>query len=209
MTYGEVKKEALKLLDKYSVAGDIVSPSYNNQADYLARIPGLVNDALTYICTAVKRIPAEAMIIRDDCDELGGMYQYSFPSDFWQIQSGGMLVVKNGEVSRFTGYIQIGNKKILFPKTLEGSLLFEYYRYPDQVDLTAPEDDYYLDCGLDIQTAIPYYVAAHLALQEDAFQYSTLYNEFETRLSRLTEGVRTESRSADDVYTEPWGDFYG
>ena len=55
MTDGEVKNEALKLLDKYSGTED---------TDCLARIPGLVNDALLYLATGAKRLPAQ---VPNDC----------------------------------------------------------------------------------------------------------------------------------------------
>ena len=57
MNYGQVRDQVLKLLNQYSVAGDKVDGSYNNQADYLLRIPELVNDAMTEIATTARKIP--------------------------------------------------------------------------------------------------------------------------------------------------------
>ena len=57
MTYEQVKNQTLKLLNQYSVAGNKVEGSYNNQADYLKRIPELVNDAMVEIATTARKIP--------------------------------------------------------------------------------------------------------------------------------------------------------
>ena len=45
MTYGQVRDHVLMLLNQYTIAGSAVEPSYNNQQDYLARIPALVSTA--------------------------------------------------------------------------------------------------------------------------------------------------------------------
>ena len=49
MTYGQVKSYILQLLNQETIAGGTVADNYNCQADYLLRIPHLVNDAMTEI----------------------------------------------------------------------------------------------------------------------------------------------------------------
>ena len=39
MTFEQVQNQVLKLLNQYSVAGALVAPAYNNQQDYLNRVP--------------------------------------------------------------------------------------------------------------------------------------------------------------------------
>ena len=51
MTYGELKQRVLELIFSYSVAGSEIPATYNNQADYLAMIPGLVNNGQRPILT--------------------------------------------------------------------------------------------------------------------------------------------------------------
>ena len=46
MTYGQMRDRVLMLLNQYSIAGGKIRVTYNNQADYLARVPGAVNEAL-------------------------------------------------------------------------------------------------------------------------------------------------------------------
>ena len=49
MTYGELKNYVLQLLNQYSTAGTLTPPTYNNQADYLARLPmSLVSARIDY-----------------------------------------------------------------------------------------------------------------------------------------------------------------
>ena len=43
MTYGQMRDRVLMLLNQYSIAGGKIRVTYNNQADYLARVPGAVN----------------------------------------------------------------------------------------------------------------------------------------------------------------------
>ena len=49
MTYGELKNRVLQYIFSYSIAGDEIQLSYNNQEDYVKQIPGLLNSAQTYI----------------------------------------------------------------------------------------------------------------------------------------------------------------
>ena len=57
MLYSEIKREVLGHIDQYSMAGTPVAASYNNQADYLSRIPVLINEGLVNIRTLVKPDP--------------------------------------------------------------------------------------------------------------------------------------------------------
>ena len=52
----------MQLAFSYSLAGTLIPDSYNNQADYLAMIPGLINTAATEIATFHKRIPATKLL---------------------------------------------------------------------------------------------------------------------------------------------------
>ena len=44
MKYGDIKREVLSHINQYTMAGSEVAPSYNNQADYLNRIPVFFNE---------------------------------------------------------------------------------------------------------------------------------------------------------------------
>lgn len=62
MTYSEIKRNVLELIDRYSVAGEPVSLAYNNQSDYIQRIPNLINGALTQI-----HLRAHPVAMKNDC----------------------------------------------------------------------------------------------------------------------------------------------
>ena len=66
-----------------------------------------------------------------------------------------------------------------------------------------------IDNTVETQIAIPYYVAAHIVMQDDSFKYASLYNEFENKLSRLRESVKAEfDRVSDDYGIEVSGGAY-
>ena len=61
MTYGEIKRFVLELIDRSTMAGETVSPAYNGQSDYIRRIPNLINAALSQIAPneSPDRLPAD------------------------------------------------------------------------------------------------------------------------------------------------------
>ena len=69
VTYGELKRRVLELIFSYSIAGSVIPETYNNQADYIAMIPGLVNNGQMDIATSTKRIPAMAYLADLDYEE--------------------------------------------------------------------------------------------------------------------------------------------
>ena len=51
MTYQWARDFTLQLINQYSVAGVKIPETYNAQADYLKRIPKLLDDAQVYAAT--------------------------------------------------------------------------------------------------------------------------------------------------------------
>ena len=197
MTYGEMKDLVLQLLNRYSVAGEQVQLQYNGQADAVARIPALTRDALYYITTTARRLRTVAELAEPEI--LGGMLAYDLPDDCYQMAAGLVQVLPDGTVRRNHDYRQAGGRRVLLPKSAEGKLLVEYFRYP-AVPAGVPEDDDFLDCPPEAQTAVAYYVAAHLSMEDDRYLHGALYNEFEMKLARLQEGPMVECGRTEDVY---------
>ena len=110
MTYGELKMRVLELIFSYSVAGSPIPATYNNQADYIAMIPGLVNNGQTDIATSVKRIPAMAFLIDLEQEEVGNRVLYKLPSDCWLPFTGGLLFPESRSYERYFGYRFIGGR---------------------------------------------------------------------------------------------------
>lgn len=208
MTFGQLKKRVMQLVFSDTIAGAEIPATYNNQADYLAMIPGLANDAMMYIATTVKKIPAFIELKNLHREDKGTHYLYHLPSSLWRLHNGGLIwqrpaVDSRYAYDRFHGYRLFGNNRLMVPKNVPNldDLIVEYYRYPYTLEEDA-EDDTELDNTPETHEALPYYIAAQLVLYDDPFRYSALWNAFETRLGRITEPVTTEYSSVDDAY---WG----
>lgn len=198
MLYSEIKRETLGHINRYSVAGTPVAASYNNQADYLNRIPTLINEALVNIRTLVKPEPVVLPLV--DGEDYAGMVRYELPEDFWHLRTGGVTIVEGDRFERTNQYRLQGKKSILVPRDLADKVTVEYFRYPDQLPLS-PADDYELSEDLEVIQTATYYAAANLVMREDEFAYATLYNDYESRLGRITTGVTAEVAPVEDVYS--------
>lgn len=197
MTYGEVKDLALQLLNRYSVAGEPVALSYNDQADQVARIPGLVRDALYYLATTTCRLRTVGQLTVSQ--RLGDRLCLELPDDCYQLAGGLLQVEKTGGVRRCRDYRVLGGRQVLVPGDKSGPWLAEYFRYP-AVPADTPSDDEVLDCPPEAQSAVACYVAAHLAMEDDQYLHGALHNEFERKLARLQEGAFLECGLTEDAY---------
>lgn len=200
MNYGWARDFTLELINQYSVAGAKVPETYNNQADYLARIPKLIDDAQHYVATTSGKIREMVGLEELPRTERGGWYIYELPANCWQICSGGLVRFDGPRLQRYHQYRQIGNHQLAIPKTLDGTISVEYYRYPAKLG-TDPVDTTPLDNTEEAQRALPYYAAAHLVMQDNSFAYASLYNEFEAKLARLDEVLQGEPTVVEDVYS--------
>lgn len=209
MNYKWARDYVLQLIDQYSVAGNVTPETYNNQADYLARIPKLLNDAQVYVATTVGKIRAVENLENLSCDDNGKWLVYTMPGDFWQLCSGGLIRYdEDNELERCNLYHAIGANQIAVSKTVSGNMSVEYYRLPRPLS-EKPEDDELLDNTVPAQMTLPYYVAAHLVMYDNAYAYQALYNEFETRLARLAESPTIICGTVADTYgaAEDWGGY--
>ena len=198
MTYGRVRDESLKLINSYSSAGTIIPASYNNQADYLKMIPGLVYSAEMEIATTVRKIPETIILSELKTETLGDKTIYVLPDDCFDIFNGGLIDMSGPRMRRFSFYRRVGNKLIL-PANASDGLILEYYRYPKKIG-TDPKDGLKLDNTPDTHPIIPYYVASHLVMYDDTYRYAVLYSEYEKRLSRLGTGIFVEENLIPDAY---------
>lgn len=199
MTYGEVRDAALQLINQYTIAGDKIAPTYNNQQDYLNRIPFLVNDAQMYIATTAKRIPASTPLSRLAYTEAGRWRIYRMPGDFFQFHNLSALVIHGHEPTRVPFLRTEGSSQFMLSPGVPEDSIIDYYRYPNAL-AAEPADSEELDNTIETHQAIPYYVAAHIVMQDDPYQQASLYNEFETRMSRLGTPVTVEHIPIADSY---------
>lgn len=196
MTYGEMRDYVLQLLDRYSVAGEPVAREYNNQADLLIRIPALTRDGLDYVTTTCRLLRTAAELAEPGT--VGQWQVYALPDDFYQL-AGGLICLAGGQVRRFQEYVVVGRRQIWLPAEAQGPFLLEYFRYP-AVPQGSPEDGDFLDCPPEAQSAVAYYVAAHLVMEDSSGLYTLLYREFEQKLARLQEGAVAEWGLTEDAY---------
>ena len=195
MEYRNIKRAVLELMDQYSVAGETVSPAYNNQSDALRRIPGLINQAFLDIRTGPA--PERGVCRLEHGQRLeNGWREHTLPGDFWRLCSGGVRKITPDGLIPVNEYQLLGERTILTP---DGAYMAEYYHYPEQLPAD-PSDEY--DCGEtpDIIRIACLYAAACLMRNEDEFAYNTLWNEYESRLSRLTPALTAEVHTVRDAY---------
>lgn len=205
MNYGQVRDQILKLLNQYTRAGTPVESSYNNQQDYLNRIPGLVNDAMTEIATTARKIPTTLKLgdLRGEAlDENGekGDILYELPDDFYQLISGSIVTTKEGKILRTNQYTLNGRKYLAVPRGEAGNYTVGYYRYPNLLP-EKPRDTEELDNEVETHYSIPFYVAAMLVIHDDAFLYASFYNKYEDKLAKMGPGVTAEVSPTQDVYS--------
>lgn len=200
MTFGELKARVMLLVFSYSVAGTQIPATYNNQADYLAMIPGLVNEAQIEIATTVKRIPAKCAVSGLTHTTSGNNEIYALPSDCFLPMQGGLLISTGHRSERYMGYRVITGNSIELPAGIADRLTLEYWRYPASVSANTA-DSLELDNTPDVHECLPFYAAAFMVLYDDSYRYSVFYNEYEKRLSRLRETVWLEPGIIHDRYS--------
>ena len=198
MTLGELKKRVLELIFSYSVAGSEIPATYNNQADYLAMIPGLVNNGQTDIATSTKRLPALVYLKDLECEERDHRYYYSLPEDCWMPFTGGLVFARGHRYERFFAY-RFVNRCIELLREAPEDLALEYWRYPVMVD-SETEEDTELDNTPDVHQCLVYYVAANLLIYDDPYRYTAFLNEYKQRMTRLREPVWLEPGPIENVY---------
>ena len=192
--YGDLRRQVLSLVRKYSIAGKETPAAYNCQADDLNRIPLLLNEALAQLRTEGK--PDTAAAILTGGEEYGGWMRCPLPEDCHALRTGGVTVLRGGRLRRTNDY-RLQGKYILVPPG--ETYTVEYDRVPVQLPLDAAEDLKIVEDPEVLHAAVCY-AAAYLVMQEDEFAYAALRNEYERRLSRLSAGVTAEVGTVEDVY---------
>lgn len=205
-TYEEIERQTLGLINQDTLSGEPIASSYNNQADYEKRIPGLINMAVRSVCTLSKRLVKLTEL--EDGEEFAGNMKYALPEDFYQLKSGGVYTTTSrGKMVGLPHFKLIG-KEILVPREVSRPVYVEYYAYPAQLP-EEPKSTDTLDLDPEILDCAQVYAAAQLISQENEFLYGSLYNDYESRLSRITQGMVAENLPVQDSYCFGYGgDLY-
>jgi len=211
MTYGELKTKVLNLIFSYSIAGDEIKLSYNNQEDYVNMIPPLLSSVQAYIYQ-IKKI-RDSIQLRDlEKEDNGTTYTYTLPDDCMKVVPG-IIIPRGGSYGpvfeRRMDYKLFGGDKMIAPKSYPDNAILEYEKRAVPVPQNVP-DHYVLKNTEEVNEIIPFYIAAFVVMHDDAFKYAALYNEFETRLQRLqTNPPYVEINEVFDVYGGFDGPEYG
>lgn len=204
MTYGELKKQVLNLIFSYEIAGDTISLSYNNQADYVAMIPGLLNKVQSEV-SQIKKINEIVKLGDLRKLDMGTYDMFYLPDDCIQLMNGGLIMPEErpGEkflTRRFKDFKVVGENRILVPKGLDNNLLVEYWKRPTPVSATV-KDNYELENSEEVNQILPFYIAAYCVMYDDPFRYSALKNEYESSLQRIMiNPVYVEASDIIDAY---------
>ena len=197
MTYRNIKRKVLELIDRYSVAGETISPAYNGQSDFLHRIPGLINDAVLKIRTEARPLTGSRML-RGGVKQ-GSMKIYGLPGECRRIKTGGVYRIAGGEYLPTANYRLIGDRNILLPDD-GADYMVEYYCQNPECLPDDPSDNYEVEEEPEILTAACYYAAGMLAMDDKEFVYAGLYNEFQSRMNAMSLPPTAEISVIQDVY---------
>lgn len=211
MKYAEIRRAVLELIDQSTIAGEDVSPSYNNQADYLRKIPALLNQAITKIRTT--RLPKLLIAQLSEGEVNGAWVKYALPSDCRELVSGGIRLMGDCGPSPVPDdrYMILGSQLWLPavrppgcaacpPEEVPGMFyLVEYRAFPPQFPAD-PTEDFALDETPDVIQAAEYYAAAMLVIREDEYLHANLMNEYEARLAAMAPPLTAEVHPIADVY---------
>lgn len=210
MTIAQCKAAVFRLLNQYSIAGTVVPLSYNDQADDNNRMLDLINDAQMAIATTSRPIdeaftfevpkknhnlPTEEIeqIMPDNFIYPLGIY-------FKPLEDEKKWRRLPDRTIDMDFYKWLSKKTLVVPDRPAGTWRIEYARYPQRYDSNTPENTE-LDNEPDTHAAIPYYVAAMIYIDENPYAYASLYNVWETKLTRLGyKPAHATSTQVFDVY---------
>lgn len=210
MKYGEFKSFVLGLINQAQARGVELDEYYNDQADYLQRIPGLYNAAMLELASEAVTLvgvmePTQSSTVRSP----EGFVAVAVPDDFIAMTGDGIPVVRGGQMTRIKGYYMVGADTVMIRSDLVESGVLEYRRRPERLPMDPAEidADKQLDGTEEMQNAAAYYAAAMLVLQDDAFAYSVLRNEYDDKLSEMKKRLRAETFFVDsscDIMFNPY-----
>lgn len=202
MKYNEFRSFVLQLLNMYSARGSEFTERYNDQSDYLLRIPGLYNAAMLELASEASPLVGVMEKSDADIDRQNGFVEMTVPEDFLSMTGDGIpMVDRDGRMTRVKGYYMVGADKVLIRKDLYQKGILEYHRAPKRLnmDASAVDEETDLDGTREMQTAAAYYVAGMLVMQEDAFSYAALRNEYDDKLTQMKRRLRMEHFHVVDV----------
>lgn len=201
---------ALQLLNQYSIAGTVVPLSYNAQADTDGRMINLINDAQMQIATTVKPIPEifEYEVPEIDLQSPMEDIAVQMPDDFNHFLSLTFTPARGFDRRSVEprDYKWLPNDVLLLPNRPAGTYRIDYNRFPERYEPDVDRSKE-LDNSPDTHEIIPYFVASMMCVGENTYAYTSFYNVWETKLTRLGAKPAYAANSPnEDVYGfHNWG----
>lgn len=213
-TYAEIKRSVLELINQHSIAGTAVPPAYNNQSDYIHRIPNLINQGLMDIRTAWNPKRLAVYLSREEGEYLhpGSRWmRWPLPPLCRRIISGGVMMLGSAAYNDapvpFSDFrILDGGTTIALPageaRCAGHDFIAEYEAYPEQLpvdpeDPSVPADSYALAEDPDVVQTACLYAAAMLMMMEDSFTYAALRNEYDRRVRAMQPPLTAQYTDVD------------
>lgn len=192
-----MKKRVLQLIFSDTLAGTDIPVTYNNQADYIHMIPGLINSAQYEIATSVRRIPAEVKLsaLTVTHEEFCDVYQ--LPVNCWQMMQGGLLYPDR--IHRYREYRVMLNGNLRVTPGTDPNCIVEYWRYPTEINAQTA-DSTVLDNTPEVHEVVVFYAAAGLLLYDDAYRAQQFRSEYERRKNLLREPLWLEPGPIRNIY---------
>ena len=191
MLYGEFRQFVMQLINQFSQRGVELLDDYNDQTDYFVRIPGLYNASMLEMAAGPAPLVSIMEFADNEITRAHGFVLVPEPADFLHMSEDGLPMMVCGNMTRVKGYWAAGDQ-IAIREDLYDHAILEYHRVPKRLG-PDPEDCTKLDGTLEMQTAAAYYVAAMLCMQDDAFAYAALRNEYDDRLNAMKKRLRAEN----------------
>jgi hypothetical protein len=188
MNLGQVKTRLAKLINEYSVRGDITPDVADNVNDFYLKM----HDFIDIAQKNVANIALIRRVYNFTNSGTGAANKYTWinlPNNFLRLESVSMSV--NGEYKKFYFYQFRAPNKLGIPRDLKGDFEIVYVAAPETIT-TETSDSYSLEVSEIAQNAVVYYAAALLLQMENYSAYTQFMSLYEEVMRNINNdnGVR-------------------
>ena len=183
MTWKDIKLITLQKM--FSADGNNLVND-DSTKDYIAGMPHVANEGLLMICTSKRPILKHVELPVDGGNVIGERRVYDMEEltgDFFQFYPEVYYTEMDRE--RANDYCTEAHSVISVPKDKKGVYTVYYYSYPEELT-PSTRDDYEVQSPRDVVAILPLYMASQLYKEDDNGIATSLRNEFEVALDRIT-----------------------
>lgn len=173
MTLGDNKKIMLGLIEEFSPTNQYLT----DDEDIKNRLNLVYSPNYQFISQKKPIIKTKSIIINDTNE---GCTIGSLPMDLRQLVR---IIGLDSNNKRISPEYEIIGKKIYINNN-KGTYILEYYAYPTEIT-SETKDDFYLEIDKDAQALLPYLVANDILKVDPSANYTSFYNEYQSRVQSL------------------------